>query len=59
MMFWQRIMRLLLDTTFLYGANEEKGKVSETISEVVNLVMDAQGASNRAHVTNNISAAAG
>ena len=30
----------ILGNSFLYGTDEEKGKVSETISEVVNLVID-------------------
>lgn len=34
----------VLGNSFLHGTDEERGKVSETISEVVNLVMEAQGA---------------
>lgn len=33
----------VLSNTFLYGGGEEKQKVSETLSEIVNLVMDAKG----------------
>ena len=33
----------ILGNSFLYGTAEEKGKVSETISEVVNLVIDTKG----------------
>ena len=32
----------VLGNTFLYGDGEEKQKVSETLSEIVNLVMDAK-----------------
>ena len=32
----------ILGNTFLYGDGEERGKVSVTISEIVNLVMDAK-----------------
>ena len=34
----------VLGNSFLHGTDEERGKVSETISEVVNLVMEARGA---------------
>ncbi|KAL9976875.1 hypothetical protein ACROYT_G014213 [Oculina patagonica] len=33
----------VLGNTFLYGGSEEKQKVSETLSEIVNLVMDTKG----------------
>ena len=41
---YHETLACILNTKFLYGAAEKKGKVSETISEAVNLVMDAQGA---------------
>lgn len=33
----------MLTYSLLYGKGEQKGKVSETISEIVNLVMNANG----------------
>lgn len=40
---YHETLACVLGNSFLYGTNEEKGKVSETISEVVNLVIDAKG----------------
>lgn len=40
---YHETLACILGNSFLYGADEEKGKVSETISEVVNLVIDAKG----------------
>ncbi|XP_068739054.1 uncharacterized protein [Montipora capricornis] len=41
---YHETLSCILGNSFLYGTDEEKGKVSEMISEVVNLVMDARGA---------------
>ena len=41
---YHETLSCILGNSFLYGTDEEKGEVSEMISEVVNLVMDARGA---------------
>ena len=40
---YHETLACILGNSFLYGADAEKAKVSETISEVVSLVMDSHG----------------
>lgn len=40
---YHETLACILGNSFLYGTDQEKGKVSETISEVVNLVIDTKG----------------
>ena len=41
---YHETLACVLGNSFLYGSDEDKGNVSETLSEIVNLVMDAKGA---------------
>ena len=38
---YHETLACILGNSFLYGTDQEKGKVAETISEVVNLVIDS------------------
>ena len=40
---YHETMACVLGNSFIYGDEEEKEKVSETISKVVNLVLEAKG----------------
>ena len=40
---YNETLACILGNSFLYGVAGEKAKVAETISEVVNLVIDAKG----------------
>ena len=40
---YHETLSCVLGNSFLYGSEEDKGNVSETLSEIVNLVMDAKG----------------
>ena len=40
---YHETMACVLGNSFIYGDEEEKEKVSETISKVVNLVVEAKG----------------
>ena len=40
---YHETLACILGNSFLYGTDQEKGKVSETISEVLNLFIDTKG----------------
>ena len=40
---YHETLACVLGNSFLYGSDKDKGNVSETLSEIVNLVMDAKG----------------
>lgn len=40
---YHETLACVLGNSFLYGSEKDKGNVSETLSEIVNLVMDAKG----------------
>ena len=43
---YHETLACVLGNSFIFGDDEEKGKVSETLSEIVNLVNDAKGSKN-------------
>ena len=51
---YHETLACILGNSFLYGTDEEKGKVSETISEVVNLVIDTKGHVTRSNFSCNL-----
>jgi len=40
---YHETLACVLGNSFLYGSEKDKGNVSETLSEIVNLVMDVKG----------------
>ena len=40
---YHETLACVLGNSFLYGSDKEKGKISETLSEIVHIVMDAKG----------------
>lgn len=40
---YHKTLACVLGNSFLYGSDKDKGNVSETLSEIVNLAMDAKG----------------
>ena len=40
---YHETLACVLGNSFLYGRDKEEGKISETLSKIVNIVMDAKG----------------